>query len=165
MNIFEKTEAMLLAAGYTFERKDFERPWGGFLVIDESHKQRFIETYFNDIPEGKYSLDMKLSPKMLIVAPGQRLSWQYHHRRSEIWQVYEGEVGVVKSPTDEETPMKNYQVGDQILLAEGERHRLVGLEDYGIVAEIWVHSDAQNPSDEADIVRLQDDFNRKTPNA
>jgi mannose-6-phosphate isomerase len=36
----------------------------------------------------------------------------------------------------------------------------VGLEDYAVVAEIWQHSDADNPSDENDIVRLQDDFGR-----
>ena len=96
---------------------------------------------------------MKLSPKMLMVAPGKRLSWQYHHRRSEIWQVVEGEVGVVISDTDNETPMGHYVVGDQILLATGDRHRLVGLEDWGVVAEIWVHTDKQHPSDEDDIVK------------
>lgn len=163
MSIFEKIEAKLLEEGYSFERKDFERPWGGFLVLDEHHKEKFIKQYFTDIPKDKYSLDMKLSPKMLMVAPGKRLSWQYHHRRSEIWQVVDGEVGVVISDTDEENPMGNYCVGDQILLAKGERHRLVGLEDWGVVAEIWVHSDTENPSDENDIVRLQDDFARKTP--
>jgi mannose-6-phosphate isomerase len=29
------------------------------------------------------------------------------------------------------------------------------------VAEIWQHTDAANPSDENDIVRVQDDFSRK----
>jgi len=45
-------------------------------------------------------------------------------------------------------------------LAKGQRHRLVGLDGWGIVAEIWQHTDASNPSDENDIVRLQDDFGR-----
>ena len=28
----------------------------------------------------------KLSPKILIVNPNSKLSWQYHHRRAEIWR-------------------------------------------------------------------------------
>ena len=50
--------------------------------------------------------------------------------------------------------------GDQITLTQGERHRLIGLDDYGVVAEIWQHTDKKNPSDEEDIVRVQDDFGR-----
>jgi hypothetical protein len=38
---------------------------------------------------------------------------------------------------------------------------LIGLDDWGIVAEIWQHTDESNPSDEDDIVRLQDDYSRK----
>ena len=47
-----------------------------------------------------------------------------------------------------------------IQLKQGERHRLVGLDNWGIVAEIWQHTDAANPSDEEDIIRVQDDFGR-----
>ena len=56
--------------------------------------------------------------------------------------------------------MKVYKEGDQIILKQGERHRLVGLEDLGIVAEIWQHTDKNQPSDEEDIIRIQDDFGR-----
>ena len=45
-------------------------------------------------------------------------------------------------------------------MSQGERHRLVGLKEWGIIAEIWIHTDANHPSDENDIVRLQDDFKR-----
>jgi hypothetical protein len=34
------------------------------------------------------------------------------------------------------------------------------LDDYAVVAEIWQHTDINNPSDEDDIVRWQDDFER-----
>ena len=51
-------------------------------------------------------------------------------------------------------------MGDIIQLKQGERHRLIGLNGWGIVAEIWRHTDAENPSDEDDIVRVQDDFGR-----
>ena len=45
----------------------------------------------------------------------------------------------------------------------GERHRLVGLENWGVVAEFWQHTDPDHPSDEDDIVRVQDDYKRSTP--
>ena len=56
--------------------------------------------------------------------------------------------------------MKVYNKGDQITLINGERHRLIGLDDYAVVAEIWQHTDANHPSDEDDIIRVQDDFGR-----
>tara|TARA_B100000795_G_scaffold265733_1_gene247955 strand:- start:90 stop:260 length:171 start_codon:yes stop_codon:yes gene_type:complete len=56
--------------------------------------------------------------------------------------------------------MKVYNEGDQIVLQQGERHRLIGLDDYSVVAEIWQHTDANHPSDEDDIIRVQDDFGR-----
>jgi hypothetical protein len=55
--------------------------------------------------------------------------------------------------------MQTYRSGAQIKLNQGVRHRLVGLDDYGVVAEIWQHTDAV-PSDEEDIIRVQDDFGR-----
>jgi len=51
-------------------------------------------------------------------------------------------------------------VGDTITLQQGERHCLIGLDDYAVIAYIWQHIDTNNPSDEEDIVRLQDDFGR-----
>ncbi len=45
-----------------------------------------------------------------------------------------------------------------ITLDQGERHRLIGLNEWDIIAEIWKHTDASNPSNEEDIIRLKDDF-------
>ena len=50
--------------------------------------------------------------------------------------------------------------GDEIRLSKGERHRIIGTEENAVVAEIWIHTDKDNPSDENDIVRVQDDFDR-----
>ena len=50
--------------------------------------------------------------------------------------------------------------GDKITISLGERHRIIGMDDYAIVAEIWIHTDKYNPSDEDDIVRLKDDYDR-----
>ena len=102
----------------------------------------------------------KLSPKILVVAPEQRLSWQYHHRRAEIWRVIQGPVGVATSDDDEQSNVRSMGAGESITLKQGERHRLVGLQSWGILAEIWQHTDAKSPSDENDIVRVQDDFGR-----
>ena len=68
-------------------------------------------------------------------------------------------MGVVQSDTDIENELKNYILVDQIKLRQGKRHRLVGLADYGVMAEIWQHT-YEIPSNEDDIVRVQDDFNR-----
>ena len=88
------------------------------------------------------------------------MSWQYHNRRAEIWQVYKGSAGIIRSNTDTENEMEVFNEGNQIVLQQGERHRLIGLDDYCVVAEIWQHTDANHPSDEDDIIRVQDDFGR-----
>jgi mannose-6-phosphate isomerase-like protein (cupin superfamily) len=157
---FESIENKLTEQGFMIQDYDFERPWGGFFVIDEQQANLFIETYFNDVEMSEANISGKLSPKILLVEPGKRLSWQYHHRRAEMWQVVEGPVGVIKSLTDEQKPVKRYNEGDRIELQQGERHRLVGLDDWGVVAEIWQHIYADHPSNEKDIVRLDDDFGR-----
>ena len=66
----------------------------------------------------------------------------------------------MRSTTDEEGPLVEFPSGALIEFAAGERHRLVGLSETGIVAELWQHLDPNNPSNEEDIVRLQDDFGR-----
>ncbi|PRY11296.1 mannose-6-phosphate isomerase type 2 [Pontibacter ummariensis] len=158
--LFKETEQKLTAQGFTVEKQDQTRPWGGFFVINEDQAQQFADTYFDGMDVDQLKISGKLSPKILIVAPEKRLSWQYHHRRAEIWKVVQGKVGVVTSDTDEEGELKEYEPGQTITLKQGERHRLVGLKDWGVLAEIWQHTDANNPSDEEDIVRVQDDFGR-----
>jgi len=160
MNYFKDIEANLVSNNFIIKSKDFTRPWGGFLVIDEIQAQDFSNKFFEGLDVNTLKIGGKLSPKILIVKPNARLSWQYHNRRSEIWQVYKGSAGIIKSDSDEENEMKVYKEGDQIILKQGERHRLIGLDDYCVVAEIWQHTDATHPSDEHDIIRVQDDFGR-----
>ncbi|MFD2201613.1 phosphoheptose isomerase [Shivajiella indica] len=158
--IFEKAEQLLKSLGLEIVKEDKNRPWGGFLVIEESQAEKFALHFFPEEDFNKLKISDKLSPKILLVAPGKRLSWQYHFRRAEIWRCIDGKVAVATSLTDEETEQHLLKIGDKIKLKQGERHRLIGLDDWGIVAEIWQHTDALNPSDEEDIVRLQDDFGR-----
>ena len=158
---FEKVAVLLHQSNFTIVDKDDTRPWGGFYVIDEALASRFAQHYFVEENLNELKITNKLSPKILIVGPNQRLSWQYHHRRAEIWKCIDGTVGVMTSNTDEEDIRHTLQVGGIIKLKQGERHRLMGLDGWGIVAEIWQHTDESNPSDEDDIVRLQDDYSRK----
>jgi mannose-6-phosphate isomerase-like protein (cupin superfamily) len=158
--LFQEMQRKLEAQGFIIDKQDQTRPWGGFFVINEDQAQQFADTYFNGLPVDQLRISGKLSPKILIVAPEKRLSWQYHHRRAEIWQVIQGPVGVVTSNTDEEGDLQTLQPGARITLRQGERHRLVGLQTWGVLAEIWQHTDANQPSNEEDIVRVQDDFGR-----
>jgi mannose-6-phosphate isomerase-like protein (cupin superfamily) len=157
---FRKVKEDLEFQGFEILQMDLQRPWGGFFVINEDQAQKFSDTYFSGIAVDQLKISGKLSPKILVVAPQTRISWQYHHRRAEIWQVISGTVGVISSFTDQEAELKRYNPGDQIVLKQGERHRLVGLDYWGVIAEIWQHTDATNPSDESDIIRVQDDFGR-----
>ena len=156
---YENIEDELNDFGFKIVDSNFEKPWGGYFSINEKQVQNFSDKFFDGIDVDSVKIENKLSPKILIVKPNARLSWQYHNRRAEIWQVYKGQVGVVKSDTDIENELKNYIPGDQIKLRQGERHRLVGLADYGVVAEIWQHTD-KVPSNEEDIIRVHDDYGR-----
>ena len=51
-----------------------ERPWGKFEVLVDSDYCKV---------------------KQITVNPGQKLSYQYHHKRSEVWTVVEGTLTIV----------------------------------------------------------------------
>ena len=160
-DFFNKISEKVKLQNLNIVDKDIDRPWGGFFVIDEENSQDFANIYFDGLKIDKLKVSGKLSPKILVVAPNKRLSWQYHHRRSEIWKVTSGEIKVITSHDDVERNEVLLKEGDEIKLYQGERHRIIGTDNYAVVAEIWIHTDKDNPSDEEDIVRVQDDFNRK----
>ncbi len=158
--VLASVEKYLSDAGFKIATKDFNRPWGGFFVLDESQAHQFGQYYFPGIELSTLKISGKLSPKILMVQTNKRLSWQYHHRRAEIWKLVAGTAGLVTSDTDEEGPIQKLKAGEIIRLKQGQRHRLVGLDGWGMIAEIWQHTDVKHPSDEDDIVRVQDDFGR-----
>ncbi len=160
MAVFANIAEWLKGQGFQIAKMDDSRPWGGFFVIEEAQAPKFIGTFFPQLQLSDFAGYSKLSPKILLVAPGKRLSWQYHHRRSEIWKVVGGNAAIVISDTNEETPLQQLPLGTVVSLRQGERHRLVGTDEWGVIAEIWQHTDPGNPSDEDDIVRVQDDFGR-----
>ena len=159
-NRFKEIAEILSEQKLTVVSSDFTRPWGGFFVIDENQAQEFANLYFDGLDVSGLRVSGKLSPKILLVKPEARLSWQYHHRRKETWRVVNGPVGIARSLTNEQGPVKTFETGNKVVMEKGERHRLIGLNNWGVVAEFWQHTDLNHPSDEEDIIRVQDDYKR-----
>jgi mannose-6-phosphate isomerase len=66
----------------------------GWLFCDRRNQaEKFIQLYFPHLTKAELNISGKLSPKILVVAPDKRLSWQYHHRRAEIWKLIGGVAG------------------------------------------------------------------------
>jgi mannose-6-phosphate isomerase-like protein (cupin superfamily) len=160
--IVEMYRKELTSQGFEIAEIDATRPWGAFLRVLNEQADRFIQAYFGEVEVPDSVRHGERSPKILLVAPHKRLSWQYHERRAEYWRVIRGAVGVFVSATNAppNRPLL-LDTGETIELERGMRHRLVGMEEWGAVAEIWIHVDPQNPSNEADIFRLQDDYHRE----
>ena len=162
----DKVQVFQQAAGILLHKKlrlidlDIGRPWGFFLSVDESQATQFIREFYSGIKLKGIDASLPLRPKFLGIAPGKRISWQYHHRRAEIWRCLSGEFRLVTSQTDSEEESRLVKPGEVVAMAKGERHRGVGLDNWALIAEIWQHTDPKNPSDEDDIVRVQDDFGR-----
>jgi mannose-6-phosphate isomerase-like protein (cupin superfamily) len=160
-NVFDKVEAYLIQDNFTIVQKVADKPWGGYFLLDELQVEKFITKYFSNLLKQDLIISGKLSPKILVVAPNKKLSWQYHFRRAEIWKLIAGTAGIITSKTDKQEAIHILQMDEIIKIECGERHRLIGLENWGMVAEIWQHTEMDNPSNEEDIVRLEDDFGRE----
>ncbi len=137
------------------------RHWGFFISVYESQAQKFIVEFNIGVDLEDVDTSLPLRPKFLGIAPGQRLSWQYHHRRSEVWRTLSGSYELITSENDTEGDLRTIKEGDVVRIPQGTRHRGMGLTDWALVAEIWQHTTPENPSDEDDIVRVQDDFGRQ----
>lgn len=159
--VFEKVQAYLGELAIDITAIDVDRPWGGFFVIDEVSTDTFINHFFPDYNiESIKQFGSKLSPKVLIVGPDEELSWQYHFRRAELWKCVDGPVGYRRSLNDTQNDVTTLNNSEIVQFAPGERHRLVGSGTWGVVAEFWQHTDPHYPSDEDDIVRLEDKYGR-----
>lgn len=109
-----------------------DRPWGRFFVIHD---------------QSTYKL------KRIEVDPGQQLSYQYHHKRSESWTFVLGS-GIV-TIDDKKIEVKE---GDTVLIPIKSKHRVTNTQD-----DVLVFIEVQTGSyfGEDDIVRISDDYNRK----
>ncbi|SMP08270.1 hypothetical protein SAMN06265367_101720 [Algoriphagus winogradskyi] len=73
--IFEYAESLVLNLGFEIKEQDRMRPWGGFLVLNESQASQFAKEFFPEEDFDSLKISEKLSPKILLVAPNKRLSW------------------------------------------------------------------------------------------
>ena len=107
------------------------RPWGRFdVLLDEKY----------------------CKVKQIIVRPGQRLSYQKHFKREELWTVVSGELTVVIDGFE-----SVHQVGDSIHIPKESLHRMINrTNDDVIVIEIQ----RGDYFGEDDIVRIEDDYSR-----
>ena len=108
-----------------------KRPWGEFWVLED--------TEFYKV-------------KRIQVNPGQRLSLQYHHHRSEVWTIVSG-VGTI-TINDE---IKDYNVGDVAEIPQGAHHRIENKTSQPVV---FIEVQYGTYFGEDDIVRIEDDYNR-----
>lgn len=161
--LVKSIQSLIESAGFEIVELNQDKPWGAYFRLAGNQADAFIQDFFPGLSavDARLGNDKaELSPKFLVVSPGQRLSWQYHNRRAERW-AFLTEGAYNKSETDEQGEVIYANPGDVVQFSKGERHRLVGSPDsYTIVAEIWQHTDADDPSNEGDIIRLADDYTR-----
>ncbi len=113
-------------------REHDERPWGSYTVLDDK------------------SSDYKV--KEIVVAPGKRLSYQTHQRRSEHWIVISGHASAIVDGVSYEL-----EPGQSVDIALGQAHRC---ENHGEQPVRFIEVQTGTYFGEDDIVRLQDDFGR-----
>lgn len=107
------------------------RPWGHYVVLEDRERHKV---------------------KRIVVNPGQRLSLQLHHRRTEHWLVIEGE-GLV-TLDDEEILVRS---GEAVDIPCGARHRI---RNPGDVPCVFIEVQTGDYFGEDDIVRFEDDYGR-----
>ena len=107
------------------------RPWGSFEnLLDEDY----------------------CKVKRIIVKPGQRLSYQYHHKRTEHWVIVQGEATVTLNYEEYE-----YHIGDVVEIPVTTKHRVENKLDKDL---IFIETQTGTYFGEDDIVRLEDDYGR-----
>ena len=73
--MYQEIKKEIESFGFKVVSHDFERPWGGFLVIDENRAQDFSNKFFKGLDVNTLKIGGKLSLKILIVKTEARLSW------------------------------------------------------------------------------------------
>jgi mannose-6-phosphate isomerase-like protein (cupin superfamily) len=92
--------------------------------------------------------------KTIEVNPKQRLSLQVHKERAEIWVVVEGEC-LCEINED----VHRLRKGNWISIEQGNFHRLINdTTEKCVIAELQF-----GKCFEQDIIRLEDDYNRRKP--
>jgi mannose-6-phosphate isomerase len=107
-----------------------------------------------DKPWGRfeqYTHNLTSTVKIITVAPGGKLSSQYHHQRDELWVVLDKGVRV-QLGEDVLEP----EVGEKVFIPRGTVHRLSTSGE----REVRILEISFGEFDEEDIVRLDDVYGR-----
>ena len=111
--------------------------------------------YIEDRPWGSFEnlLDEEYCKvKRIIVKPGQRLSYQYHHKRDECWVVVQGEATITLD--DKALTFVEKEV---VIIPAETKHRV---QNNGTINLIFIETQTGTYFGEDDIVRLDDDYGR-----
>jgi mannose-1-phosphate guanylyltransferase len=85
-----------------------ERRWGHYKVID------YV----------KYDEGNEVLTKRIFIEKGKNISYQLHHKRSEIWTFVSGEASIVINEK-----MHKVKAGDVVRIPEGTKHAILALTD------------------------------------
>jgi mannose-1-phosphate guanylyltransferase/mannose-6-phosphate isomerase len=107
------------------------RPWGSYQSVDNGERHQV---------------------KRIIVKPGERLSLQKHHHRSEHWIVVRGAARVTVNET-----VKTVHENESIYIPIGAVHRL---ENPGKILLELIEVQTGSYLGEDDIIRIEDDYQR-----
>lgn len=109
-----------------------ERPWGKYYVLAD---------------EPNFKL------KRIEVLPDQRLSYQYHFKRQEAWTIVQGTAKITLDGVD-----KLYKYGETVIIPLGTKHRV---KNVGKDLLVFIEVQTGTYFGEDDIVRIEDDYERK----
>jgi len=172
---FARIAAEARGFGLDIVEMDDDRPWGGFVRFHRDSLDAFREAYWErSLPDPWRELlreiwaeletsevELHLDAKLLLVAPSQRLSLQSHARRSELWRVLEGPLTMVMGPEPDALRDHEVRPGEVIRIPCGTCHRgAAPPRAWAVIAEFWRHENPSHPTDENDIVRYADDYDR-----
>ena len=114
-----------------------------------------MEVYTEQRPWGKFEKfheNKSCTVKLIYINPFSRLSLQYHKKRSEFWMIVNG---IARVQVDNRTYI--LKEGHTIEIPKNTRHRVEAKQTRCVILEI-----SYGTFDEEDIVRLEDDYKRKT---
>jgi mannose-1-phosphate guanylyltransferase/mannose-6-phosphate isomerase len=121
----------VLAPSVTQDHLKVHRPWGSYQSVDMGDRHQV---------------------KRIIVKPGERLSLQKHHHRSEHWIVVRGAARVTVNEL-----VKIVHENESIYIPIGAVHRL---ENPGKIVLELIEVQTGSYLGEDDIIRLEDDYQR-----
>jgi mannose-1-phosphate guanylyltransferase / mannose-6-phosphate isomerase len=120
-----------LAPHVTEDHLQVHRPWGSYQSVDNGERHQV---------------------KRITVKPGERLSLQKHHHRSEHWIVVRGAARVTVDET-----VKTVHENESIYIPMGAVHRL---ENPGKIVLELIEVQTGSYFGEDDIIRIEDDYRR-----